>query len=81
MKKKLVTFAMVSVLAMALVACGNESNNTNTNADSNNVNVENDSVKDNTEGSTVDQSENTETKETETEKAPVISAGKNLSGL
>ena len=76
MKKKLVTFAMVSVLAMALVACGNESNNTNTNADSNNVNVENDSVKDNTEGSTVDQSENTETNETETEKAPVISAVK-----
>lgn len=66
MKKKLVTLIMVSVLTMALVACGNESNNTNTNADSNNINVENDSVKDNTEGSTVDQSENTETKETET---------------
>ena len=74
MKKKLVTLAMVSVLTMALVACGNESSNNNTVADSNKVNTERDSAKDNTEGSTVDQSENTETKETETENTPAISA-------
>ena len=64
MKRKLVTLAMVSVLTLALAACGNKENNTETN--SNKVNTESDSAKDNTEGSTVDQSENTETKETET---------------
>lgn len=76
MKRKLVTLAMVSVLTMALVACGNQGNNNNTEANSNKVNTESDSTKDNTEGSTVDQSENTETKETETEKTPAISAVK-----
>ena len=70
MKKKLVTLAMVSVLAVSLVACGNESNNTNANADSNKVNVENDSTKNDTESSTLEQSKETETKETEVEKAP-----------
>lgn len=76
MKKKLVTLAMVSVLTMALVACGNESNNNNTEANSNKVNTESDSVKDDNESSNVEQSENTETKEPETEKAPAISAVK-----
>lgn len=76
MKKKLVTFAMVSVLTMALVACGNEGNNNNTEANSNKVNTESESAKDNAESSKVEQSENTETKEPETEKTPVISAVK-----
>lgn len=76
MKKKLVTFAMVSALAMALVACGNEGSNNDAETSTNKVNTESDSAKDNTENSKVEQSENTETKEPETEKAPVISAVK-----
>lgn len=75
MKRKLITLAMVSVLTLALVACGSKENN-NTETNSNKANTESDSAKDNTEGSTIDQSENTETKNTETEKTPTISAVK-----
>lgn len=76
MKKKLVTLVMVSALATSLVACGSNSNNTNTNADSNKVNVESDSTKKETENSTEEQSKDTETKENEADKSTVISAVK-----
>lgn len=77
MKKKLVTLVMVSALATSLVACGSNSNNTNTNADSNKVNVENDSTKNDTESSTVEQSKDIETKENEAEKENISVAKEN----
>ncbi len=68
MKKKLVTLAMVSVLMVSLVACGNESNNVNTNIESNKVNVENDSTKNDTESSTIEQTTDIETTDKEENK-------------
>lgn len=76
MKKKLVTLIMMSALTMALVACGNESDNSNVDVGNGNVNVESDSTKKDTESSTEEQSKDTETKENEADKSTVISAVK-----
>lgn len=65
MKRKIVTLIMISILAMATVACGNESSDTTTDADSNKVNVEGVSTENNTESLATEEIADTETAESE----------------
>lgn len=76
MRKKLVTLMMMSLLTMALVACGKESDNSNADVGNSNVNVESNAQENNTDVSTTEPTTDAEIQDVVADKEPAISAVK-----